>query len=173
MKAAADLRWIATTDELTGLPNRRAFLAALEAETARDEERDASLWVTIIDVDRFKRINDSYGHPAGDDVLRSVAAIVRTSIRGNDLLGRIGGEEFAVLMPETTRDQAQMVSERLRQAVERTPFILPSGEVISVTLSAGLAARSKGEDSATLLSRTDIALYEAKKGGRNLVKLAA
>lgn len=173
MKAAADLRWIATTDELTGLPNRRAFLAALEAETARAEERDASLWVTIIDVDRFKRINDSYGHPAGDDVLRSVAAIVRTSIRGNDLLGRIGGEEFAVLMPETTRDQAEMVSERVRRAVETTPFILPSGEVISVTLSAGLAARGKGEDIANLLSRTDIALYEAKKGGRNLVKMAA
>jgi diguanylate cyclase (GGDEF)-like protein len=173
MKAAADLRWIATTDELTGLPNRRAFLAALEAESARAERQDAQLWVTIIDVDRFKRINDNYGHPAGDDVLRSVAAIVRTSIRGNDLLGRIGGEEFAVLMPETTRDQAQMVSERFRRAVETTPFVLPSGEVISVTLSAGLAARGRGEDPTTLLSRTDIALYAAKRDGRNLVRLAA
>ena len=173
MKAAEDLRWIANTDELTGLPNRRAFLAALEAEAARAERGKGPLWVTIIDVDRFKRINDTHGHPAGDDVLRSVAAIVRRAIRGSDTLGRIGGEEFAVLMPDTSRDQAEMVSERLRSAVAETPFVLPSGQVISVTLSAGLAVRGKGENSANLLSRTDIALYAAKKDGRNVVRIAA
>jgi diguanylate cyclase (GGDEF)-like protein len=158
---------------LTGLANRRCFFEALEAEAEHSERSDAPLWVTILDIDRFKRINDNYGHPAGDEVLRSVAAIVRQAIRGSDLVGRIGGEEFGVLMPKTTRAQAEMVSERLRLAVANTPFELPSGKVIEVTLSAGLAVRAKGEDSTHLLSRTDIALYMAKKDGRNLVRLAA
>jgi diguanylate cyclase (GGDEF)-like protein len=171
--AAADLQRIANTDALTGLPNRRAFFEALEAEAERSERSDAPLWVTIIDIDRFKRINDNYGHPAGDEVLRSVAAIVRQALRSTDLVGRIGGEEFGILMPRTTRAQAEMVSERLRQSVASTPFALPSGKVIEVTLSAGLAVRARGEDSTHLLSRTDIALYMAKKDGRNLVRLAA
>ena len=172
-RAAADLHRIANTDALTGLANRRCFFEALEAEAERSEQSDAPLWVTILDIDRFKRINDSHGHPAGDEVLRSVAAIVRQAIRSSDLVGRIGGEEFGVLMPKTTRAQAEMVSERLRLAVANTPFELPSGKVIEVTLSAGLAVRAKGEDSTHLLSRTDIALYMAKKDGRNLVRLAA
>ena len=172
-RAAADLHRIANTDALTGLANRRAFFEALEAEAERSERSDAPLWVTILDIDRFKAINDSHGHPAGDEVLRSVAAIVHKAIRGSDLVGRIGGEEFGVLMPKTTRAQAEMVSERLRLAVANTPFKLPSGKVIEVTLSAGLAVRAKGEDSTHLLSRTDIALYMAKKDGRNLVRLAA
>ena len=171
--AAAALHRIANTDALTGLANRRAFFEALEAEAERSERTDAPLWVTILDIDRFKRINDNYGHPAGDEVLRSVAAIIRQAIRGSDLVGRIGGEEFGVLMPRTTRAQAELVSERLRHAVASTPFVLPSGKVIEVTLSAGLAVRTKGEDPTHLLSRTDIALYMAKKDGRNLVRLAA
>jgi diguanylate cyclase (GGDEF)-like protein len=171
--AASDLHRIANTDALTGLPNRRAFFEALEAEAERSEQSGAPLWVTIIDIDRFKAINDNYGHPAGDDVLRSVAAIIRQALRGGDLVGRIGGEEFGVLMPKTTRAQAEMVAERLRLAVANTPITLPSGKVIEVTLSAGLAVRTSGEDSTRLLSRTDIALYMAKKDGRNLVRLAA
>ncbi|MEO9131651.1 MAG: diguanylate cyclase [Sphingomonas sp.] len=171
--AASDLQRIANTDALTGLPNRRAFFEALEAEAENLEQTDAALWVTILDIDRFKRINDNYGHPAGDVVLRSVAAVVRQAIRSGDLLARIGGEEFGVLMPRTTRAQAEMVTERLRHAVANTPFALPSEKVIEVTLSAGLAMRERGEDSTRLLSRTDIALYMAKKDGRNLVRMAA
>ena len=171
--AATALQRIANTDALTGLANRRAFFEALEAEAELSERNGTQLWVTILDIDRFKRINDNYGHPAGDEVLRAVAAIIRQALRGNDLVGRIGGEEFGVLMPRTTRAQAETVSERLRLAVANTPFVLPSGKVIEVTLSAGLAARAKGEDSTHLLSRTDIALYMAKKDGRNLVRLAA
>ncbi|MEO6214462.1 MAG: diguanylate cyclase [Sphingomonas sp.] len=171
--AASDLHRIANTDALTGLANRRAFFEALEEEAEKSERSGAQLWVTILDIDRFKRINDNYGHPAGDEVLRAVAAILRQALRGNDLVGRIGGEEFGVLMPRTTRAQAEMVSERLRLAVANTPFELPSGKVIEVTLSAGLAVRAKGEDPTHLLSRTDIALYMAKKDGRNLVRLAA
>lgn len=172
-RAAADLHRIANTDALTGLANRRAFFEALEEEAEQSERSGAQLWVTILDIDRFKRINDNYGHPAGDEVLRAVAAIIRRALRSNDLVGRIGGEEFGVLMPRTTRAQAEMVSERLRLAVANTPFVLPSAKVIEVTLSAGLAVRAKGEDSTHLLSRTDIALYMAKKDGRNLVRLAA
>jgi len=171
--AASDLQRIANTDALTGLANRRAFFEALEAEAELSERTDAPLWVTILDIDRFKAINDNYGHPAGDEVLRAVAAIIRQALRGGDLVGRIGGEEFGVLMPKTTRAQAEMVAERLRDAVANTPFTLPSGKVIEVTLSAGLAVRISGEDATRLLSRTDIALYKAKKDGRNLVRLAA
>ena len=172
-KAAAALQRIANTDALTGLANRRAFFEALEAEAERSEQSGAPLWVTILDIDLFKRINDNHGHPAGDEVLRSVAAVLQKAVRGSDLVGRIGGEEFGVLMPKTNRAQAEMVSERLRLAVAKTPFELPSGKVIEVTLSAGLAVRAKGEDPTHLLSRTDIALYMAKKAGRNLVRLAA
>ena len=102
-RAATDLQRIANTDALTGLANRRAFFEALEAEAELSERSGAQLWVTILDIDRFKRINDNYGHPAGDEVLRAVAAIIRQALRSSDLVGRIGGEEFGVLMPRTTR----------------------------------------------------------------------
>lgn len=170
---AEELRRIATTDELTGLANRRQFLATLEVEVARAERGGRALSLAILDIDHFKRINDTHGHPAGDAALREVAEILRDATRLGDLVGRLGGEEFAVLMPDTDVAQVELAGERLRAAVAARPIALPSGEQIAVTLSAGAALLVAGEESDHLMQRADAALYEAKAGGRNRVRLAA
>ncbi len=172
-RATAELRRLATTDELTGLANRATLLAQLERESARAARNGHPLCLAILDVDHFKRINDLHGHPAGDDVLRTVARVLQEGTRGHDLVGRIGGEEFAILMPETSREQAIHVCERLCRAMEATPIPLPGGRESTVTFSTGIAPLSRDESSSHLVSRADAALYEAKYGGRNQVKLAA
>jgi diguanylate cyclase (GGDEF)-like protein len=172
-RATAELRRLATTDELTGLANRAHFLAGLERETARAVRNGNPLCLAILDVDHFKRINDLHGHPVGDEVLRIVARVLQEGTRGHDLVGRIGGEEFAILMPETSRDNGLAVSERLCKAMEATPIALPSGANGTVTFSTGVALLSTSESPGHLVSRADSALYEAKFSGRNRVKLAA
>ena len=171
-RATAELRRLATTDELTGLANRRSFLDALERETARAARNGQPLCLAMVDLDHFKKINDIHGHPVGDEVLRKVAEILREGTRTSDTVGRVGGEEFAILMPETGRDQALAVCQRLCTSLERTPIPLSRGAV-SVTLSSGIAILHEGEPTPHLVSRADAALYEAKFGGRNQVKLAA
>jgi diguanylate cyclase (GGDEF)-like protein len=172
-RATAELRRLATTDELTGLANRAHFLAGLERETARAARNGNPLCLAILDVDHFKRINDLHGHPVGDEVLRIVARVLQEGTRGHDLVGRIGGEEFAILMPETSRDNGLAVCERLCKAMEATPIALPSGANGTVTFSTGVALLSTSESPGNLVSRADSALYEAKFSGRNRVKLAA
>jgi diguanylate cyclase (GGDEF)-like protein len=172
-RATAELRRLATTDDLTGLANRATLLAQLERESARAARNGHPLCLAILDVDHFKRINDLHGHPAGDDVLRTVARVLQEGTRGHDVVGRIGGEEFAILMPETSREQAMTVCERLCKAMGRTPVQLPSGRESIVTFSTGIALLSTNETSSHLVSRADSALYEAKHGGRNQVRLAA
>lgn len=172
-EATAELQRIATTDALTGLWNRRHLLERLEAETGRSRRNGRPLCVAILDVDHFKRVNDLHGHPAGDDVLRVLAGLIRDAVRLSDVVGRMGGEEFAILMPETDRGQARLVCERLGEMVARSPVRLPSGETLSVTLSTGIALMAGKEASDRLISRADAALYDAKAEGRNCVKLAA
>jgi diguanylate cyclase (GGDEF)-like protein len=172
-EATAELQRIATTDALTGLWNRRHLLERLEAETGRSRRNGRPLCVAILDVDHFKRVNDRHGHPGGDEVLRALARQIKDAVRLSDVVGRMGGEEFAILMPETDRAQAQLVCERLREMMARKPVTLPSGAALTVTLSTGIALMAGEEASDRLISRADAALYEAKAGGRNCVRLAA
>lgn len=172
-EATAELQRIATTDALTGLWNRRHLLERLEAETGRSRRNGRPLCVAILDVDHFKRVNDLHGHPAGDEVLRVLARLIRDAVRLSDVVGRMGGEEFAILMPETDRAQAQLVCERLGEMVARRPIRLPSGAALTVTLSTGIALMAGQEASDRLISRADAALYDAKAEGRNCVRLAA
>jgi two-component system cell cycle response regulator len=162
---------MAVTDSLTGLHNRRYMESHLGALVEQAAARGKPLAALVLDIDFFKAINDTYGHDAGDDVLREFAVRVRKSIRGIDLACRYGGEEFVIVMPETDMGVASMVAERLRRRVAGEPFpIRDSGEGIEVTISIGLAALAGPHDTATaILKRADQALYRAKRDGRNRV----
>ncbi len=137
----------------------------------RSAKRDRPLSVLITDIDHFKSINDVHGHEGGDDILRDFARRVRGAVRGADLACRYGGEEFVVIMPDTTLDVAAQIAERLRDAVAAAPFkVAASGANVTLTTSVGIAAlEPSGEDSASLLRRADQALYQAKSSGRNRV----
>ena len=161
---------LALTDELTGLYNRRYVFAHLTELMARMPEGGATA-VMMFDIDHFKQVNDRFGHLAGDDVLRELAGRALRNVRSVDLVGRLGGEEFVVVMPETSLGGATIVADRLRQAVADEPFVLAeNGEKLAVTISVGLAVTGQGEDTLeALLKRVDDALYAAKNGGRNRV----
>ncbi|MBV1856677.1 GGDEF domain-containing protein [Catellatospora tritici] len=160
---------LATTDTLTGLPNRRALRASLGRNLDQARRADTALALIILDLDRFKKINDEHGHLAGDAVLRQVAQVLQREIRPTDLAARLGGEEFAVVLPDTDRDTAVAIAERLRAAVASTPAA-HQGEVLTVTTSAGVVAYPHdGQTTATLVKRADDALYSAKRAGRNRV----
>jgi len=161
----------ATHDALTGLFNRQAFLAEFEREASRSARGNAPFSLAVFDLDRFKALNDMYGHPAGDEALRLVAATMRQCLRRHDVLGRLGGEEFALLMPGTAREDALMVAERIRAGIEQLHYAV-KGERISLSVSGGLATRGRdGADWDTLFAAADRALYGAKHAGRN--KMAA
>ena len=168
-----ELHALATTDALTGLPNRRQLMMQMETEVHRAARSGRPLSLALLDVDRFKAINDGHGHPAGDAVLQAVADELRRVTRGGDVLGRFGGEEFAVLMPETSLAKARLAGERLRIAIEKRTIEFPDGSSGRVTISVGVALLGGSEGCDHLISRADAALYEAKAGGRNLVMLAA
>lgn len=167
------LRRAATTDELTGLLNRRAFLAALDTEIARSARSGAPLALALIDLDHFKSVNDRFGHAGGDEVLRRFAELARETMRTGDVLGRLGGEEFAVLMPDTDQVQSGIAGERLRDGIARRRIILSSGALCQVTISVGVAHYHPGEERDRLILRADEALYDAKDSGRNRTRLAA
>lgn len=164
----------ATTDFLTGIANRRHFLTLVEAEIGRYSRYGGSLSLAVVDLDVFKNINDTYGHHGGDSVLKGFCAICRKSLRETDVIGRLGGEEFGILMPNTSITEAASVIERLREAIERT--IVPHGELtINFTASFGLAtAGTLTAESllAELFRCADEALYQAKNSGRNRVVIA-
>lgn len=163
---------LATHDSLTGLMNRRHFAELLDAEAARGLRRAPRAVLAILDVDHFKAINDQHGHLEGDGVLRQLADILRRLVRAGDLLARIGGEEFAVLMPDTDVEQARAFAERVRQTVESAAF-MPGGAPRQVTVSIGLAAMAEDRLQRSELLRTaDRALYAAKEAGRNRVVVA-
>ena len=159
---------LAMTDSLTGVPNRRALMDYAERALAQRSGRSMAL--LMIDVDHFKRINDTRGHPAGDEVLRQISRLLSKRLRGGDLLGRYGGEEFCVVAPDTDADGALTLAESLRAALESTELTTASGK-ISVTVSIGVAlsAANAERELKDILAEADVALYSAKKGGRNQV----
>ena len=158
----------ATLDALTNLNNRRQFETRLKQEIAITKRQNNPLCAMMIDIDFFKKVNDTYGHASGDEVLRTVASIIKAQLRESDIPARYGGEEFAVLLPYTHIDEAKIVGERLRRAVEETTVQLDSLN-INVTISMGLAEFTQNETGEELFERADKALYEAKEGGRNRV----
>lgn len=167
LKAAhAKIEQLAQIDELTGAFNRRYIMKALNEEMARAQRTGTPCSLAIIDVDHFKRINDTFGHPAGDDVLRELSATLAQSVRGLDRLGRYGGEEFLLVLPGSHKEQAAIVLERLREAVAAMDWSAVSG-TLEVTISAGLAEVRQADAPGDVLARADTALYRAKDAGRN------
>jgi diguanylate cyclase (GGDEF)-like protein/PAS domain S-box-containing protein len=165
----AELTRLATTDALTGIANRRHFIAELEQEMARIQRVAEPAAVLMLDLDYFKRINDSHGHAAGDAVLQSFARATQSNLRKIDLVGRLGGEEFAILLPETRIEAARLFAERLRQHIA-TMTVASDGIQIQITVSIGLTALTRADTRAdAVLARADQALYQAKAGGRNRV----
>lgn len=163
------LEQLATTDELTGVANRRHFMARLEDEAARSLRYGRPLSVLLLDADHFKAVNDTWGHEAGDMVLRHITDVMGLSLRENDLIGRLGGEEFGVLLPETALERALRTAERIRAAVEDAPVAVRDAWV-GCTVSVGAAEYRGANDSLDdLIRRADQMLMRAKEGGRNRV----
>ncbi|PMY42152.1 hypothetical protein C1Y35_05915 [Pseudomonas sp. GW456-L14] len=160
----------ALIDPLTGLPNRAAWSERLEHEVAQWQQHGNTLLLAMLDLDHFKRINDNYGHLAGDKVLKIIAGVLRKRLRGNDFIARFGGEEFVLLIPDTTWPVGARLAETLRAAIEACPFHF-KGERVTITMSIGMSAFKPGERSDLVLKRADQALYRAKEAGRNRVEL--
>ena len=162
----------AATDALTGLPNRRTFDAAGSALVLEAKTTGRSVALLMIDLDRFKQVNDRWGHDVGDSVLRKAAGVVASEVRGGGLAARYGGEEIAILLPDVAEDEALRISERIRLAVKQNVYHMHP-DLLSVTVSIGVASR-QGEclEFTKLFSAADRALYAAKAGGRNQCVLA-
>jgi diguanylate cyclase (GGDEF)-like protein len=180
--ARAELERLAVTDALTGLFNRRAFFERLGAELRRSARYERPLTLLMLDLDHFKRVNDTHGHPAGDRVLTQSAAAVASSLRASDIVARYGGEELVVLLPETTCAEAEVVAEKLRGAIADQLFAIADGEALHITVSVGVAALERpgpldqltpAEAERELVRLADDALYAAKRGGRNRVATAS
>ena len=166
---------MAVTDGLTGLHNRRYLERHLTTLVQQATARQKPLSVLVLDIDHFKQINDSFGHVAGDEVLREFSRRVRKAVRGIDLACRLGGEEFVIAMPDTDAALAMLVGERLRQKIAGDPFPIPETDhAMPVTVSIGVSSLAAADDTATdLIKRADAALYRAKRDGRNRVAPAA
>lgn len=160
----------ATTDPLTGLQNRRAFDAEL-ARLFNDAAAAAPICLLAFDLDRFKAVNDTHGHPVGDAVLRNVAGILKAASRSEDIVARLGGEEFVAVLPRTPPEAATTIAERIRHAVGLARMTAQDGTTFHVTVSIGIAVRGDDDDPESLLARADAALYAAKHGGRNQVRI--
>ena len=159
----------AMTDDLTGLVNRRRFISALEAELERSASLGGPLSVILVDLDDFKLINDHFGHHAGDRVLRAFAALLEAHIRDVDVAGRLGGEEFALLLPEADLSGAAATAERLRRALDNGPIAHADAHEFNVTASFGVTQFALGQSADELLRIADAALYRAKAEGKNRV----
>jgi diguanylate cyclase (GGDEF)-like protein len=163
---------LATTDMLTGVPNRRSFYESGAVELARARRYMRPLSLLMIDADNFKQVNDTYGHAAGDEILKALSSTLRSSIRETDVLGRLGGEEFGILMPETTLPHAAGLAERLRIAVAGLSLTFQN-RTLCITISVGVTAVPDGSSGLdTALSVADNLLYQAKERGRNCVVVA-
>lgn len=164
------------TDVLTGWHNRRYLQVRMSEELARASRDHENLVCLMLDVDHFKHVNDTWGHAAGDSVLRELAHRIEIEVRASDVAARYGGEEFVVLLPDTGTADAEHLAERIRQAVSATPFVLPNGETTTITASIGIAGilppaqvtdyKTLGD---SLIARADVALYRAKSDGRDRV----
>ena len=164
------VQWQAITDELTGLVNRRRFLDALRSEITKGQRLGGRLSVVLADLDDFKLINDSFGHHAGDEVLLAFADLLRAHGRDGDVAARLGGEEFAILLPETSLEGASVVAERLRRSLSDRGIRISERAEVTVTASFGVAELEEGQSVDALLRAADSALYRAKELGKNRVE---
>ena len=163
---------LANIDELTGLYNRRYFFDNANREFNRAERHQQALAVISIDVDRFKTINDKYGHPAGDQVLVKIAQLITPTVRSEDIFARIGGEEFSILLPNTSRHESQQTAERLRHLLDNNPISITDDISLPIKISLGVSVLKAADTNfQDLYARSDIALYKAKSMGRNNVYL--
>lgn len=167
-----DLERLATTDALTGALNRRRFMERGAEEFTRSRRYDRPLSVVMLDIDHFKRVNDSHGHATGDEAIRMTVRCCKASLRACDIIGRLGGEEFAVVMPETPPVNAFTAAQRVRESIAATVMPLEAGGELRLTVSIGLSWMAAADrDIEQLLARADAGLYRAKNGGRNRVEL--
>ncbi len=172
-RGEAKLRHMAVTDALTGLPNRHAILQRLHEEAARARRRNSTVGVLVVDLDRFKTVNDQWGHSAGDTVLKEAAIRMRDALREYDMVGRIGGEEFLVVAPELNAADLQALAERVRHSVSADPITIDDDVAITMTASVGGAIFPLAEEDAdAAIARADDALYRAKNEGRDTVVIA-
>jgi diguanylate cyclase (GGDEF)-like protein len=171
-KDDSQMEWLATTDSLTGLANRRAFLERAESARMLAARLRKPITLLMLDIDHFKQINDRFGHATGDEALLVFADTARQVLREHDIMGRLGGEEFALVLPGTDFDGALHAAERLRVAVSEAPLIT-SGNAYAMTVSIGVVLIDPNEALTTALARADHALYAAKSGGRNRVEAGA
>ncbi len=162
-----EVRRQATTDELTSLVNRRRFIEELATELDRARMFDSPLSVLLIDLDDFKRINDDYGHQGGDRALRCFGELMRDEVRDFDIAARLGGEEFAVLLPQTKAEAAAVVAARMRDALADSSIAVAEGVEVRLTASFGIAESTPGQSTDELLRHADNALYAAKRAGKN------
>lgn len=174
-KEQADARnqSLAMRDELTGLINRRSLLESLAQQLSMAKRHGQPMAVLMVDIDFFKRVNDTHGHLSGDKVLKAMTAVIAQRARGQDLLGRLGGEEFLVILPNTSEEGARQLAENLRQGVAAASFQAVSGAPIAITVSIGLCALDRLPDAQCddLIGAADQALYQAKATGRNRVEV--
>ena len=167
-----EVHLLASHDSLTDFSNRRHFLELLDKEIARAARQDRAVSLAILDIDHFKRINDQHGHPGGDVVLREIAQLIRARLGGDELVGRIGGEEFAILFPDVAADDVQDRCEALREAVAATGIAIGDTRV-HMTISIGIARLdARHPDRPALMRAADAALYRAKDSGRNRICIA-
>ena len=169
-----ELSLLAARDGLTGLLNRSEFMRQAEGELARALRYHRPLCIIVGDLDHFKHINDEYGHPVGDQALRQVGAVLHSAVRGTDIVGRLGGEEFIILLPETQAAIGMQIAEKVRARLEASSVSTRNGQSVTVTISLGVAVQQPGEDLglSVLYKAADRALYQAKQHGRNRVELA-
>ena len=169
----AQLQKLSSTDRLTGLYNRGHWEEALKHEYARHSRYGNDCALIMFDIDHFKLVNDNYGHPGGDRVIQRVADLVREHVRDSDICGRYGGEEFALLLPDTDKEGGQILAERLRASIEET-VVEHDGKLIRFTISLGVADLQRpAADHQELIERADQALYTSKRSGRNRVTVHA
>ncbi|MFN3303018.1 MAG: diguanylate cyclase [Roseateles sp.] len=166
-QALAQLEAVATHDELTGLPNRRQMLALLDQELLRSQRNPHDFCIALLDLDHFKRVNDQYGHAAGDTVLRAFAQTAQAALRATDVIARWGGEEFLALLPDTAMPPALAGMERLREQVAALRTDVGQATPVAVTVSIGLTGHRRGDTLTQTLERADQLLYRAKAEGRN------
>jgi diguanylate cyclase (GGDEF)-like protein len=159
-------------DALTGLFNVRFFQERLNEEILSAQRFNTPLTLISFDLDHFKRVNDTYGHPVGDQVLIEISHQVAKTLRKHEVLARVGGEEFTALLPQCNLTDGKITAERIRQKIEATRIKTGKGDFVSITLSLGVATLSNNDDSKTFYSRADNALYKAKSNGRNRVEIA-
>lgn len=167
-----ELERLSVTDRLTDLYNQGHFKQRLDEECNRSARFGRALSLIMLDIDDFKAFNDSWGHPRGDEVLRTVADVIRESLRDHDVAARYGGEEFVVLLPETDGDGALLAAERIRAEVEARAFVPVDGQAVGRTVSIGVATLASDASAAALLESADSAMYRAKRAGKNRVEAA-